>query len=344
MNASARLPTSPTILQFAICNLQFAFLIAALAALPIDRASAQIAADPAAATGRITFGPPDTVRIRVGAEVEARRGACRNVTLMVAAPLDCPEQQVKIISEDISSEVGSVDYRSLPGGEVKQMVITVPRLAAGASAHATVDFEVTTRPILPPEKTDDLVIPKRPPRPVRQFLGGSPYIETKHQKIRSLAKEISAGLDESATDWERVEAIYDCVLEKVKYVEGPDKGAVEALDDAQADCQGRSMLFIALCRANKVPARMVWVEGHAYPEFYLEDAAGKGYWFPCESAGTRAFGEMPLARTILQKGDNFRVPERPKDRLRYASDYMIGVPVGNAGRPTAKFIREPLVD
>jgi hypothetical protein len=282
--------------------------------------------------------------MRVGAEISATRGAARNISALVATPLNCPEQQVKIISEDFSSEIGSVEYRPVTGGEVNQMVISIPRLSSGASATATVDFEITTRPILPPEKTDDLVIPKRPPRQVRQFLGGSPYIETKHQKIRALAKEIWAEVDESATDWERVEAIYDCVLEKVKYVEGIDKGAIDALRDEQADCQGRSMLFIALCRANKVPARMVWVEGHAYPEFYLEDAEGQGYWFPCESAGTRAFGEMPLARTILQKGDNFRVPERPSERLRYASDYMIGVPVGKSGRPKAKFIRQPLVD
>ncbi len=306
-------------------------------------AVAQVVAD-APSASRIQYGRPDTIRVRVGAEISANRGAARNVTAMVATPLNCPEQQVKIISEDASSDVGSVEYRPVTGGEVNQMVISIPRLASGATARATVDFEVTTRPILPPEKTDDLVIPKRPPRPIRMFLGGSPFIETKHQKIRTLAKEIWSELDESATDWERVEAIYDCVLEKVKYVEGPDKGAIDALRDEQADCQGRSMLFIALCRANKVPARMVWVEGHAYPEFYLEDAEGKGYWFPCESAGTRAFGEMPLARTILQKGDNFRVPERPSDRLRYASDYMIGVPVGKSGRPNAKFIREPIVE
>ena len=111
------------------------------------------------------------------------------------------------------------------------------------------------------------------------------------------------------------------MLEKVEYVEGIDKSALDSLNDKQADCQGRSMLFIALCRANKIPARMVWVDGHAYAEFYLESEPGKGYWYPIESAGTRAFGEMPLARTILQKGDNFRVPER-KERLRYASDYM----------------------
>ena len=76
-----------------------------------------------------------------------------------------------------------------------------------------------------------------------------------------------------------------------------------------------------------------------YPEFYLEHAEGEGHWYPCESAGTRAFGEMPLARTILQKGDNFRVPER-KEKLRYASDFMIGLPTPGGGKPKVKYIRE----
>jgi hypothetical protein len=339
----SRLASSRPTLQFALCTLHFAIACVLLVLGTAPAVVAQVVED-APSAGRIKFGRPDTIRMRVGAEISATRGAARNISALVATPLNCPEQQVKIISEDFSSEIGSVEYRPVTGGEVNQMVISIPRLASGGSATATVDFEITTRPILPPEKTDDLVIPKRPPRQVRQFLGGSPYIETKHQKIRALAKEIWTEVDESATDWERVEAIYDCVLEKVKYVEGNDKGAIDALRDEQADCQGRSMLFIALCRANKVPARMVWVEGHAYPEFYLEDAEGQGYWFPCESAGTRAFGEMPLARTILQKGDNFRVPERPSERLRYASDYMIGVPVGKSGRPKAKFMRQPLVD
>ena len=52
----------------------------------------------------------------------------------------------------------------------------------------------------------------------------------------------------------------------------------------------------------------VWVPGHCYPEFYLEDAEGRGHWIPCQAAGTRAFGSMPEHRPILQKGDNFRVP------------------------------------
>ncbi|GAG35793.1 unnamed protein product, partial [marine sediment metagenome] len=242
---------------FGARHLALAILVAATL---LSTATAQVLED-APTSDRVKYGPPDTIRIRVGTEITASHGACRNITALVAVPLECPEQQVKVITEDISGEVGSVDYRPLTGGEVKQMVISIPRLASGAVAKATVDFEVTTRPILPPEKTDDLVIPKRPPRNVRQYLNGSPFIETKHQKIRALAKDVWADLGESATDWERVEAIYDYVLEKVEYVEGPDKGALDALRDEQADCQGRSMLFIALCRANKIPARMVWVEG-----------------------------------------------------------------------------------
>jgi hypothetical protein len=90
-----------------------------------------------------------------------------------------------------------------------------------------------------------------------------------------------------------------------------------------------------------VPARLVWVHNHCYPEFYLQDADGEGHWLPAESAGTRAFGEMPIARTIMQKGDNFRVPERPRDRLRYASDYLTGKPATKgSGKPSVKYLRE----
>jgi len=317
-------------------------------------ARAQIAAEDASVAAAPQYGEPNTIRFRVGAEITASRGACRGIIAMVTVPLDCPEQQVTIVDEEISSEVREMAYRSLPGGEVKQLLISVPYLPAGATARAVVTAEVATRTILPPEHTDDLKIPKKIPSKIRVFTNGSPYIETKHQRIRALSKEVMKDIDESATDWEKVEAIYDYVLDKIEYVEGPDKGAMETLRDGQADCQGRSALFIALCRANKIPARMVWVDGHAYPEFYLELEGGAvadgkkkkdnpGYWYPCESAGTRAFGEMPLARTILQKGDNFRVPER-KDRIRYASDFMVGLPTPGGGKPRVKYIREQIVD
>jgi len=330
-------------------SIPFVLLLTLLVAAP---ASAQIGANESAPAGP-QYGEPQTIRFRVGAEITASRGTCRGIIAMVTVPLDCPEQKVTIVDEEISSEVGEVTYRSLPGGEVKQMLISVPYLPSGATARAVVMVEVATRPILPPEHTDDLKIPEKPSSKIRIYTNGSPYIESKHQRIRALSKEVFQDIDESATDWEKIEAIYDYVLENIEYVEGPDKGAIDTLRDGQADCQGRSAVFVALCRANKIPARMVWVDGHVYPEFYLERgvpiADGKktkdipGDWYPCESAGSRAFGEMPLARTILQKGDNFRVPERKRERLRYASDFMVGLPTPGGGKPRVKYIREQLV-
>lgn len=285
------------------------------------------------------YSSPQKIRFRVGAEISANNGACRGIVAMVSVPLDCAEQKVTVIEEDFSPEVAEVTYRPVPTGEVKQMLISVPRLNAGATAHAILTVEVATSKILPPEKTDDLTIPKSVPMKLRTYINPSPYIEMNNQQIRSLNKEVMGSVEENANAWTKIEAIYDAVLKKIDYVEGPDKSAVEALHDKQADCQGRSAVFVALCRINKIPARMVWIHGHVYPEFYLEYEEGKGYWYPCESAGTRAFGEMPLARVILQKGDNFRVPER-KEKLRYASDFVIGLPTPGGGKPHVKYIRE----
>ena len=65
------------------------------------------------------------------------------------------------------------------------------------------------------------------------------------------------------------------------------------------------------------PARAVWIPGHTYPEFYLEDENGKGHWFPCQAAGSYQFGSMSEKRPILQKGDRFKVSGQ-RELVRYA--------------------------
>lgn len=326
-------------------------LVAAVVALPTawPGAQAQLLDDDKVADPE-RYGEVDVIRFRVGAEITASRGAVRNIRAMVAVPFECDEQDVKIVDEEFSRQVDKVSYRDLNGG-ARQMLITVPSLGHGDVARAVVTFEVATKPVLPPEEdvAATYKIPKKPPRSIRKFLTESPYIETRDGKIRSLARqlwreagELSASADEAVSDWQRVEYLYDYMLDRITYSEGPDKSALTTLRDGKADCHGRSALFIALCRANKVPARVVWVNNHCYAEFYMEDANGEGKWHPIESAGTRAFGEMPLARTILQKGDNFKVPERKGDRLRYASDFLVGLPVGGGGKPKVKYIREAI--
>lgn len=288
------------------------------------------------------FGEPLVGKFQVGAEITAR-GECRGIVAMVAVPLECEEQSVRIVDEEFSPEVAKVKYRNVSGGSARQMVISVPRLDAGQKARAVVTFEVATRPQLPPSDAAAaaLALPRKLPSKIRRFRSPSPFIESRHKSIRSLAGEILSEAPEDEGDWLRIQRLYDHVRDSIEYLEGPDTSALTTLRDGKADCHGISALFVALCRAADYPARIVWVNNHCYAEFYLENGSGEGAWWPIESAGSVAFGEMPLARVILQKGDSFTVPERKREKLRYATDFMIGVPL-NGRSPSVRYIREQL--
>jgi hypothetical protein len=276
------------------------------------------ASTPAAAGPGIEFGPVQSRRLKVGIRIQAS-GACRGISAAIPVPMDWPEQEVQIVDQEISPEVTAVKYRNLDEG-VKQMLITIPRLDANEVAQAVLTLDIHRRPIVGPSQTDGYKIPARPARELRKYLGASPYIESRNARIRSLAREILKDKTDQPA-WSQVEAIYDHVRDHVEYRESELKGAVQTLSDGVGDCEAMTSLFIALCRAAKIPARMVWVTDHSYPEFYLEDETGNGTWFPCQISGARAFGSMPETRPILQKGDNFAIPET-RERRRYVATQL----------------------
>lgn len=276
------------------------------------------------------IGPPKMCEVKIGMVVTAQSGPCQGLVGSAPVPLEWPEQKVKIIKEDITPGVRA-DYRNV-SGTVRQLIVSVPFLGAGLEARAIITYEVQRSPIQAPTDPSVFRIPAKPSNDVRPYLGPSPGIETAHVKIREGAKEAVAG---KATAWEKVESIYEWTREKVKYENGPFRGAWTALKEGKGDCEELSSLFIALCRISGVPARTVWVPDHCYPEFYLEDSTGKGHWIPCQAAGTRDFGGIPELRPILQKGDNFRVPDR-SGMQRYVAEHL----TGKGGKPTVRFVRE----
>ncbi|MDX1961532.1 MAG: transglutaminase family protein [Pirellulales bacterium] len=277
-------------------------------------------------------------RLKVGAKVVANGGPCAGLRITTPVPIDWPEQKVKVVEEKATPNVRNVTFINNIAGGVRQMVITIPSLKANEIAEAYTIYEIERHSLVPPEKTDELKIPPKPSNELKKYLGTSPLIELGDREIIKLTKELPA----EATGWARVEAIYDLTRDKVQYKEGPIKGAAKAVRDGTGDCEELTSLFIALCRLQKIPARTVWVPGHCYPEFYLEDAAGKGNWYPCQAAGSRAFGGIPEHRPILQKGDNFNDPDRPKERLRYVSEFMKGSAIKGGGKPQVDFVREVL--
>ena len=314
------------------------FFLAIVLLLPATDMAAQFTdEDPSSASAQ--FVRKEVVQLQVGIIVRSTGSALKGVEGTTPIPIDWSEQKVKIINEESSPEVRRISY-DMVGDTVKRMIVQIPFIRAGESAQAMVTFECTRYHIVAPEETSQFKIPKKTTSKIRKYLGPSPSIETKNGKIRKLAREITRDVQ---GDWAKVEALYDWVRNHVEYKNGPLKGAYQALKDGDGDCEELSSLFIAFCRVNGVPARTVWVPGHCYPEFYLVDAEGEGHWFPCQAAGTRAFGSMPEYRPILQKGDNFRVPEK-KGRQRYVSEQLKIADVMGPNNPKVEFVRKVLTD
>jgi hypothetical protein len=290
----------------------------------------------------LRYVDPKTSRYRCGLILDAGRANCRGVVATFPIPRSWPEQQVQLADQAIDPLYARWANRELGDGLVQQFVTQVPVVRAGVSASALLTFDITRSRILGPDESsaaqiDRLDAPKRADRDLRQFLTASPYIDPSSGRIRAAVREIEAlG---SATTWGRVEQVYDWVREKINYVEGEIKSADDALRDGAGDCEELTSAFIAICRAMRIPARMVYVLRHCYPEFYLEDPEGKGTWFPCQAAGTRQFGSMEEYRPILQKGDRFKVPEQGVER--YVAEYFRAAAV-SGGDPKPRFVQEEL--
>lgn len=286
----------------------------------------------------VRFDQPKTQRWRMGLIITASKGACVDLFGTAPIPSSWPEQTVKLIKEEFSPEVKRVSYRELDTG-VRQMLVEVPQLQAGGKATALLTFEITRMSSLAPTDTKIYSIPDRLPRELGKYLAISPMIECKSPQVTKLAKEIIA--DKSGA-WEQVEAFYDWVRDNIEYKNGKLKSTLTTLKDRTGDCEEMTSLFIAFCRATKIPARTVWIPDHCYPEFYLTDDKGVGHWFPCQVAGTRDFGGIQEIRPVLQKGDAFKVPER-KDTVRYVPELLTGKPAyGGGAPPSYQFVRELL--
>ena len=160
---------------------------------------------------------PRSQRWQIGLRITAT-GACSGIVATLPVPLDWPEQQVKIVDQEISRQVRPLSYRTLPPGGARQMIVAIPRLAAGETAVALVTFEVTKHDILGAESTAAWSIPARVDAKLRPYLGTSPSIETNHPEITRLAGEIG---QEATTDWEKVKAIYDWVRANIRFDVAP---------------------------------------------------------------------------------------------------------------------------
>ncbi|MEM9410967.1 MAG: transglutaminase-like domain-containing protein [Planctomycetota bacterium] len=269
--------------------------------------------------GAPRFSKPEVIYYEFGLKITSN-GQSSGILGTVPVPIEWPEQKVEFIEQRKSDSLKNISFKKL-GKNIRQMVIKANRLEPGEVAEGTVVLKIKKCHIQTPEDTSNLVIAKKIPGSIRQYLKPSPYIESNHRTIKKLVKKIP--LPHNLSDWKRIETIYQWVRDNIEYkFDEQIHSCLTALESGQGDCEELSSLFIAICRAQGIPARAVWIPGHTYPEFYLEDKNGNGYWFPCQAAGTYQFGEMEESRPILQKGDRFKLPGNPKT-LRYVQPSLV---------------------
>ena len=240
-------------------------------------------------------------------------GQAKGIMATVPIPMDWPEQVIAEVSRDVTKNVGRIKV-SHPTKESQQINFNINRLQTGEEARVVIRFKVNKQMIIAPRDESKLKIAKPVPSKLKTFLKPSPFIESNHKRIREIAKSL---LDSELSGWEQVKTNYEWVRETIAYkFDTQIKSCLDALDSETGDCEELSSLFIAICRAQQIPARAVWIPGHTYPEFYLEDESGTGHWFPCQAAGGYEFGSMTELRPVLQKGDRFRLVGQT-ERSRY---------------------------
>ena len=136
-----------------------------------------------------------------------------------------------------------------------------------------------------------------------EFLKQEKYIEKNDTRLREAAKGI-----EGRVEIEKVLNIYDYVTDNMEYaiVNNKALGAVNALIHGKGDCTEYSDLFVALCRAKNIPARVITgyrvdrnstSPKHNWTEVYLQNYG----WVPFDPSNGDV-GNAPGKGRVLNTG------------------------------------------
>jgi len=136
----------------------------------------------------------------------------------------------------------------------------------------------------------------------RHYLAPEPFIESDAPEIRAEAEKAVGHVAGNKARAEELTRYVNAILEKKPTVSLPS--AREVLRTKIGDCNEHTALYVAMARAVGIPARiavgLVYVRGafyyHAWPEVYLDEGAGRGFWLPVDPT----FNQFPADGTHLR--------------------------------------------
>lgn len=273
---------------------------------------------------------PRPFRLSVGVELEGI-GDATEIQGSTAVPVEHPEQ--KLDSVELETDGCEASLRRLTP-TAGQLYFSAPAIAKGGSIKALAHYRLTLCKQYQAYERDQFPAKQEVPADIRKnFLQDSPGIETRSRQVRALAAELSAAAGKHP--WDLAQAFAAWIPKNIQPQIGSYTSVTAALDNRRGDCEEMSGIFVALCRAVGIPARLVWVPNHAWAEMYLSDQQGKGHWLPVHTACYFWFGWTGAHELVLQKGDRLAMPERRK-QLRLIDDWL----QWSGRRPRARFVAE----
>ncbi|MFT7634018.1 MAG: hypothetical protein ACI87E_005077 [Mariniblastus sp.] len=282
----------------------------------------------------LTYSDPVETKWKMNAIIKGGSGPANNMLITIPIPSNWPEQSVSIVEEDFPPNIARVAYRDLESG-VRQLVASIPQIRPREEITISVTFVVATSQANAVADPTIFVRPKTNHRAGKSYLGVGPQINFRNSKLKKQVKEVVAGKDGI---WKEIEGIFDWVRDNIEETPGDAKNVLDAFQDKIGCAEDKVGLFVAMCRAHKIPARIVWVEGFQRAEFMLVDEQTQPHWFPCSVAGIREFGSVTEPVIILQKGDSIRVPEK-EGRQKLVAEFAT---CQGKSRPNVRFHRQVL--
>jgi transglutaminase-like putative cysteine protease len=192
--------------------------------------------------GRAERASPDLSRyVRYGFTIENTRNVrATNVVLFVQLPVYQSETQrtleckvvpeAEILRDGSGNQVAKIDFSDIPPLATRLVEIEA-RIVLGRNAEFGLDAENPTRYLQPEE-----------------------FVESDHADIQALANKAPEGSVPDMARWFEEEVRRTI---KPAAMDPADRGALWALANSKGDCTEQSYLFVALCRARGVPARVV---------------------------------------------------------------------------------------
>lgn len=163
------------------------------------------------------------------------------------------------------------------------------------------------------------------------FLQEESGIECNNHLIQKTARDIKG-----SSEIETVRSIYNNVIDKLDYcIQDKEQGAYYAVQQREGDCSEYSALFVAMCRAKGIPARVVTgyavvvsdtLPKHAWAEVYLRNYGWVPFdptWGDVEEEWLQEalFGTMkPVYIFLKYPGDDEVLKDKRNASIQYRGD------------------------